>query len=136
MATASHMFPFMLTLPDGTLHDAVRIYGETLEAVAEWCGGEVGGAAIPGKGTVAGILYPTGKGHDAFAPYIANGRRVTSRKSSRRSSSASTGRAQRQKTAEIRAWAIEKGYTSSTRGRLGPTIIEAYEAAHQNAEAQ
>lgn len=68
MATASHMFPFMLTLPDGTLHDAVRIYGETLEAVAEWCGGEVGGAAIPGKGTVAGILYPTGKGHDAFAP--------------------------------------------------------------------
>ena len=68
MASASHMFPFMLTLPDGTLHDAVRIYGETLEAVAEWCGGEVGGAAIPGKGTVAGILYPTGKGHDAFAP--------------------------------------------------------------------
>lgn len=136
MASASHMFPFMLTLPDGTLHDTVRIYAETLEAVAEWCGGEVGGAAIPGKGTVAGILYPTGKGHDAFAPYIANGRRVTSRKSSRRSSSASTGRAQRQKTAEIRAWAIEKGYTSSTRGRLGPTIIEAYEAAHQNADAQ
>lgn len=81
------------------------------------------------------------KFREAFAPYIANGRRVTSRnvtsrKSSRRSSSASTGRAQRQKTAEIRAWAIEKGYTSSTRGRLGPTIIEAYEAAHQNADAQ
>lgn len=73
---------------------------------------------------------------EVFAPYIANGRRVTSRKSSRRSSSASTGRAQRQKTAEIRAWAIKKGYTSSTRGRLGPTIIEAYEAAHQNADAQ
>lgn len=68
MANASHMFPFMLTLPDGTLHDAVRIYAETLQAVAEWCGGEVGGAAIPGKGTVAGILYPAGKGHDAFAP--------------------------------------------------------------------
>lgn len=79
------------------------------------------------------------KFREVFAPYIANGRRVTSRKSSRRSSSASsasTGRAQRQKTAEIRAWAIEKGYTSSTRGRLGPTIIEAYEAAHQNADAQ
>lgn len=54
MASASHMFPFMLTLPDGTLHDTVRIYAETLEAVAEWCGGEVGGAAILGKGTVAG----------------------------------------------------------------------------------
>jgi len=64
----SHMFPFMLTLPDGTLHDAVRIYEPTLGAVAEWCGGEVGGVAIPGKGIVAGVLYHTGKGHDAFAP--------------------------------------------------------------------
>ena len=76
------------------------------------------------------------KFREAFAPYIANGRRVTSRKASRKTSSASTGRAQRQKTAEIRAWAIKKGYTSSTRGRLGPTIIEAYEAAHQNADAR
>ena len=76
MANASHMFPFMLTLPDGTLHDAVRIYEGTLEAVAEWCGGEVGGAAVPGRGTVDGILYPTGKGHDMFAPvgsYILRG---------------------------------------------------------------
>ena len=69
MAAASHMFPFMLTLPDGTLHDAVRIYEGTLEAVAEWCGGEVGGMFVPGKGTVTGILYPTGvMGYDAFAP--------------------------------------------------------------------
>lgn len=67
-ASHSHMFPFMCTLSDGTLHDAVRVYAETLEAVAEWCSGEVGGAAIPGKGIVAGIFYPTGKGHDAFAP--------------------------------------------------------------------
>ena len=68
MASASHMSPFLLPPPDGTLHDAVRVYAATLEAVAEWCGGEVGGAAIPGKGTVAGVLYPTGKGHDALAP--------------------------------------------------------------------
>ena len=67
-ASHSHMFPFLLTLPDGTLYDAVRIYAETLKAVAEWCGGEVGGAAVPGKGTVAGILYPAGAGYDAFAP--------------------------------------------------------------------
>ena len=71
------------------------------------------------------------KFREAFAPYIANGRRVTSRKSSRKTGSASTGRAHRQKMAEIRAWAIEKGYTSSTRGRLGPTVIAAYEAAHK-----
>lgn len=73
------------------------------------------------------------KFREAFAPYIANGRRVTSRKSSRKQCRADS--AKRQKSAEIRAWAIEKGYTSSTRGRLGPTIIEAYEAAHQNADA-
>lgn len=67
--SSSHMFPFMLTLPDGTLHDAVRIYEATLEAVAEWCGGEVGGVAIPGKGIVAGVLYHTGvMGYSAFAP--------------------------------------------------------------------
>ncbi len=65
----SHMFPFMLTLPDGTLYDAVRIYEPTLGAVAEWCGGEVGGVAIPGKGIVAGVLYHTGvTGYNAFAP--------------------------------------------------------------------
>lgn len=69
---------------------------------------------------------------EALAPYIANGRRVTSRKSSRKTGSVSTGRAQRQKTAEIRKWAIKKGYTSSTRGRLGPTVIAAYEAAHKD----
>lgn len=67
--SSSHMFPFMLTFPDGTLHDAVRIYEATLEAVAEWCGGEVGGMAVPGKGVVAGILYHTGvTGYNAFAP--------------------------------------------------------------------
>lgn len=76
------------------------------------------------------------KFREAFAPYIANGRRVTSRKSSRKTVSASAGRAQRQKAAEIRKWATEKGYTVSTRGRLGPTIIAAYEAAHPNADAQ
>ena len=67
--SSSHMFPFMLTLPDGTLHDAVRIYEATLEAVAEWCGGEVGCVAIPGKGIVADVLYHTGvTGYNAFAP--------------------------------------------------------------------
>ena len=71
----------------------------------------------------------------ALAPYIESGRRVTATRKPRKPRSAED-RAKRQKTAEIRAWAIKKGYTSSTRGRLGPTIIEAYEAAHQNADAQ
>lgn len=72
------------------------------------------------------------KFREAFAPYIANGRRVTSRKSSRKTGSASTGRAQRQNAAEIRAWGIEKGYLKSARGRLGKTVIDAYEAAHKD----
>lgn len=71
----------------------------------------------------------------ALAPYIESGRRVTATRKPRKPRSAED-RAKRQKTAEIRKWAIEKGYTSSTRGRLGPTVIAAYEAAHQNTDAQ
>ena len=67
----------------------------------------------------------------ALAPYIESGRRVTATRKPRKPRSAED-RAKRQKTAEIRAWAIKKGYTSSTRGRLGPTVIEAYEAAHKD----
>lgn len=74
------------------------------------------------------------KFNEAIAPYIANGRRVTSQKKTRKPSSTSS--AQRKKTAQIRAWAIEKGYTASTQGRLGPTVIAAYEAAHRNTDAQ
>lgn len=76
----------------------------------------------------------TNKFREVFAPYIANGRRVTSRKKARKSTS--TPSARRKKTAQIRAWAIEKGYTASTQGRLSPTVITAYEAAHQNADTQ
>lgn len=74
------------------------------------------------------------KFNEAIAPYVTNGRRVTSRKKARKSTS--TPSARRKKTAQIRAWAIQKGYTASTQGRLSPTVITAYEAAHQNADTQ
>ena len=47
------------------------------------------------------------KFNEAIAPYVANGRRVTSRKKVRKSTS--TPSARRKKTAQIRAWAIQKG---------------------------
>lgn len=70
------------------------------------------------------------KFNEAIAPYVANGRRVTSRKKVRKSTS--TPSARRKKTAQIRAWAIQKGYTASTQGRLSQTVIAAYEAAHKD----
>lgn len=66
-----------------------------------------------------------------LAPYIKHGRRTTTRKPR-----SAAGRAKRQNAAEIRAWGIEKGYLKSARGRLGPTVIAAYEAAHQNTDTQ
>ena len=62
----------------------------------------------------------------ALAPYIKHGRRAVARKPR-----SAAGRTKRQNAAEIRAWGIEKGYLKSTRGRLGPTVIAAYEAAHK-----
>lgn len=62
----------------------------------------------------------------ALAPYIKHGRRVAARKPR-----SAAGRTKRQNAAEIRAWGIEKGYLKSARGRLGPTVIAAYEAAHK-----
>ena len=61
-----------------------------------------------------------------LAPYIKHGRRAAARKPR-----SAAGRAKRQNAAEIRAWGIEKGYLKSARGRLGPTVIAAYEAAHK-----
>lgn len=62
-----------------------------------------------------------------LAPYIKHGRRAAARKPR-----SAAGRAKRQNAAEIRAWGIEKGYLKSARGRLGPTVIAAYEAAHKD----
>lgn len=67
----------------------------------------------------------------ALAPYIESGRRVTATRKPRKPRSAA-GRPKRQNAAEIRAWGIEKGYLKSARGRLGQTVIDAYEAAHKD----
>ena len=71
--------------------------------------------------------------NEALAPYIEHARRAPANKRSnaRKSrSSSAAARAKREKTAQIRAWALENGVTVSKRGQLGQDTIAAYEAAH------
>lgn len=73
----------------------------------------------------------------ALAPYIKHARRArrapTNKRKSRSSSEAA--RAKRQKTAEMRAWALDNGHTIAKRGQLSQGIIDAYEAAHTTPQA-
>lgn len=69
----------------------------------------------------------------ALAPYIEHARRAraTKKKASRKSrSSSEASRIKRQKSAQIRAWALENGITIAKRGVLNQSVIDAYEAAH------
>lgn len=68
---------------------------------------------------------------DLLAPYVAEARRVGSRRrpsSTRKSSAASTGG--RGSAAAIRAWARENGFDVPARGRVSAHVREAYAAAH------
>lgn len=64
---------------------------------------------------------------EAFAPYIAAGRRLSSgqpqRPARRRSANS-------RDLADVRRWAKDNGYTVSERGRVPGAILEAYDAAH------
>ncbi len=52
------------------------------------------------------------------------------RSGGRRGSGSSTSSGDRQRTAEIRAWAREQGMEVNERGRIPNTVVQAYEAAH------
>ena len=60
-----------------------------------------------------------------IAPYIEHGRKV-SRPAVRRGARTA---ASRQRSSDIRAWAMEQGITVSGRGRIPASVIEQYEAA-------
>jgi hypothetical protein len=65
---------------------------------------------------------------EAFAPFVAAGRRTGAGASRRRSSRprrGSTG----DRSADIRAWARDRGITVSSRGRIPGWLSEQYEAA-------
>ena len=70
---------------------------------------------------------------DALAPWVANGRKVSGRTSSRSTarSSSSTSRSARSNDAqEIREWAKANGYVVSERGRISAEVKKAYDDAH------
>jgi hypothetical protein len=70
----------------------------------------------------------------ALAPYIEHARRARATKKKTAShkprSSSEASRIKRQKSAQIRAWALENGITVAKRGMLNQSVIDAYETAH------
>ena len=64
--------------------------------------------------------------HDKFSEYTGQARRAGTGGRRRR---ARTGPG-RERSAEIRAWARQRGHKVSERGRIPATIIQEYEAAH------
>jgi hypothetical protein len=64
--------------------------------------------------------------HDKFGAYTGNARRAGSAVRRRRARSGPG----RERSAEIRAWARDKGHKVSERGRIPATIIQEYESAH------
>ena len=73
---------------------------------------------------------------DAFAPFVGAARRAgrgSATSPQRRSSRAGARGAasgDKQRVAQIRAWARNNGHQVSERGRIAATVLQAYEAAH------
>lgn len=70
--------------------------------------------------------------NEALAPYIEHARHAPAnkRKARKSRSSSEASRIKRQKSAQIRAWAMENGITVAKRGMLNQSVIDAYETAH------
>jgi nucleoid-associated protein Lsr2 len=68
---------------------------------------------------------------EAFAPFIAAGRRVSLRRPATAGRGAKSARST-DRTA-VRAWARQAGLTVSERGRISAEVIRQYEAAHLRA---
>ena len=66
--------------------------------------------------------------HDRFGAYTGSARRAGAAAAGRRRRTR-TGPG-RERSAEIRAWARQKGHKVSERGRIPATVILEYEAAH------
>ncbi len=67
------------------------------------------------------------KMRDAFAPYLAEARKVGTRSAGRKRAARSSRSAD---AGAVRAWARSNGYQVSDRGRVPATITEAFRAAH------
>ena len=67
---------------------------------------------------------------EAFAPYVASARSISSARSGGSSGSRPRRRAGQQDYSAIRAWAKDNDFKVSERGRIPASVVEAYEAAH------
>jgi len=76
------------------------------------------------------------KMRDAFAPYIANGRRSARSSTSRGSSSGGRrhsgrgARSDREQLQAIREWGRKNGWQVNTRGRIPADLLDAYNSAN------
>jgi hypothetical protein len=62
-----------------------------------------------------------------IAPFVERARRAASTGGRRRRARTGPGR---ERSAEIRAWAKQRGYKVNERGRIPAQIVQEYEAAH------
>jgi hypothetical protein len=67
---------------------------------------------------------------DAFAPYVAAARSISSSRGASSEASRKRRRPGQQDYSAIRAWAKDNGYQVSERGRVPASVVDAYEAAH------
>ena len=74
---------------------------------------------------------------DAFAPFIAAGRRTGGRKtrSAPPNANGATGTPDRERTRAVRAWARENGWPIADRGRIPTEVVTAYDTAQQPSAA-
>jgi hypothetical protein len=70
-----------------------------------------------------------GKLRKEFGPYVDHARKASGGSGGGRRRRARTGPG-RERSSEIRAWAKQRGYKVSERGRIPATIIQEYDAAH------
>lgn len=96
------------------------------------------GFSVNGKGYIIDLSDDNAAAfNEALKPYVEHARRAPANKHKARKSRSSSeaARIKRQKTAEMRAWALDNGYTIAKRGQLSQNIIDAYEAAHATPQA-
>ena len=67
---------------------------------------------------------------DAFASWVGNARKVSSRTSTARPARRSSRSSGSARATEVREWARANGYTVNDRGRISQEIQTAYDAAH------
>jgi hypothetical protein len=64
-----------------------------------------------------------------LSPYVDAGRRPSGRaRRGRAAAASSTTVAHRERTMEIRKWAVENGFQVANRGRVSADVVEAYQA--------